>query len=92
MIDTIDAIHEQARTASGKLATFVRRLPHGETLLERLTAVLDAWVDRRRSRIALSRLNDDQLADIGLTRGRARSEASRPFWDSGFRFPDDNRS
>lgn len=92
MIDTIEPIRGLTRTGTGRLATFMRRLPHGETLFERLVAVLDAWVDRRRSRLALSRLNDDQLADVGLTRGEARNEASRPFWDSGFRFPEANRS
>ncbi|WP_275782813.1 DUF1127 domain-containing protein [Pararhizobium gei] len=35
---------------------------------------------KRRSRIALSELTDDQLADIGITPAEARREASRPYW------------
>ncbi len=38
------------------------------------------WSTRARSRRALSRLSDEQLADIGLTRHQARTEARRPFW------------
>ena len=37
--------------------------------------------ERRRSRNALRRLDDHQLADIGLSREEAEAEASRDFWD-----------
>ncbi|WP_244490272.1 MULTISPECIES: DUF1127 domain-containing protein [Rhizobium/Agrobacterium group] len=44
-----------------------------------------AWIidreDKRLSRIALSELTDDQLADIGVTPAEARREAARPFWN-----------
>ena len=46
------------------------------------------WVERaltmfdvRRTRIDLSRLSDDQLRDIGLTREQVEAELSRPVWD-----------
>ena len=42
--------------------------------------LLTAWAMRRRSRHALSQLNDWQLADVGLTRDEAAQEASRVFW------------
>jgi uncharacterized protein YjiS (DUF1127 family) len=37
--------------------------------------------EKRLSRIALSELTDDQLADIGITPKEARREAARPFWN-----------
>ena len=46
------------------------------------------WVERvltmfdvRRTRIDVSRLSDDQLCDIGLTRDDVIAEMSRPIWD-----------
>ncbi|MCF2870754.1 DUF1127 domain-containing protein [Octadecabacter sp. G9-8] len=39
------------------------------------------WDTRRRSRKHLIRLNDHLLADIGLDRLKARTEASKPFWE-----------
>lgn len=38
------------------------------------------WAHRRRSRIALSRLDDHLIRDIGLDRAACRDEAHRPFW------------
>lgn len=34
-----------------------------------------------RQRAALSRMDDAQLRDLGLTRREAETEAQRPFWD-----------
>lgn len=36
----------------------------------------------RRQRLALRRLSDHQLKDIGVTREQANSEASRGIWDA----------
>jgi uncharacterized protein YjiS (DUF1127 family) len=48
-----------------------------------ITSVL-AWVEtqleRRRSRRALLEMSDEQLKDIGISRGDAYREASRPMW------------
>ena len=53
--------------------------------LKDLCFVVIAWIvdreDKRLSRIALSELTDDQLADIGVTPAEARREAARPFWN-----------
>ena len=38
------------------------------------------WTMRHRTRAALRRLTDNELADIGLTRAQAESEAARVFW------------
>jgi uncharacterized protein YjiS (DUF1127 family) len=65
-------------------ATCVPRVPHRHSLSERLATMLfwlERQLERRRSRRALLRLNDDQLKDIGLSRADADREASRPFWD-----------
>lgn len=38
------------------------------------------WATRRRTRLALSRLEPWQLSDVGLTPEQANTEASRVFW------------
>lgn len=45
-----------------------------------IAVVFVKWEHRRKSRIALSHLDDHLLADIGLKREQAFFEASRPFW------------
>jgi len=45
-----------------------------------LLSVAAAWFERARSRDTLARMDDRMLADIGLTRAEAESEAARPFW------------
>jgi len=47
----------------------------------RLLARLSAALDVRRQRAALAALPEAMLADIGLTRDEALSEAQRPLWD-----------
>ena len=39
------------------------------------------WMRIARQRRRLARLDDRALADIGLTRHEALTEAHRPFWD-----------
>lgn len=46
-------------------------------LLERLLTMFDV----QRTRIDLSRLDDDRLRDIGLTREQVEAELSSPVWD-----------
>lgn len=45
-----------------------------------LTRRLAKWVDARRSRQALARLDGHLLRDIGLEPAAAQHEAQRPFW------------
>ncbi|WP_308462332.1 DUF1127 domain-containing protein [Mesorhizobium sp. INR15] len=44
-----------------------------------------SWIslqlERRRSRRALLEMSDEQLKDIGLSRGEAYSESVRRLWD-----------
>lgn len=56
-----------------------RKSPEG-SLLSRLGSALDRMLERRRSRFALLELSDEQLKDIGISRGEAYREGIRPFW------------
>ena len=53
--------------------------------LARVVSTLARWIDylleRRRSRLALLEMTDDQLKDIGISRCDAHREGIRPFWD-----------
>ena len=42
---------------------------------------IEALLERRRSRFALSEMTDEQLKDIGISRYDAHREAHRPFWN-----------
>ncbi|MFD1882909.1 DUF1127 domain-containing protein [Paracoccus pacificus] len=55
------------RVYTGIRANWLRRI---------LTAV-----DLRQSRLALARLSDEQLRDVGLTPEQAKAEARRSMWD-----------
>lgn len=46
--------------------------------LERILTMFDV----RKARIDLSRLSDDQLRDIGLTRDDVRAELEKPLWNA----------
>ena len=48
--------------------------------VRKLLATLAEWKMRSATRQALSRLDDRGLADVGLTRAKARVEAAKPFW------------
>lgn len=50
-------------------------------VLRSLARWIDNLLDRRRSRLALLEMTDDQLKDIGVTRCDAHREGIRPFWD-----------
>ncbi|MBP2298393.1 DUF1127 domain-containing protein [Azospirillum picis] len=50
---------------------------------ERLVMLFDrlaTWSERRRQRRALEALPDHLLADIGISRADAATEAEKPFW------------
>jgi len=62
----------------------VGRLPqkHSWPTLTPVLHTIRVWIARRSQREALGELAEDKhlLADIGLTRDRALSEAAKPFW------------
>ena len=47
-----------------------------------MTGLLKLWHFRWTSRRALAALDDDRLADIGVSRGDAMQEARKPFWQA----------
>jgi uncharacterized protein YjiS (DUF1127 family) len=48
--------------------------------LRRVREVFSLYWQNYRTRQQLSRLNADQLDDIGITVAQVRQEASQPFW------------
>ena len=60
--------------------------PRFATIASIVTLIVALWykcvgfADKQRSRRALRRLTDQQLADIGIDRFQAEREASQPFW------------
>ncbi|MEM8593029.1 MAG: DUF1127 domain-containing protein [Pseudomonadota bacterium] len=56
------------------------RIPPAAALLVMLALQITKWGQRHRSRIALNKLDDHMLRDIGLTPDQARFEADKRFW------------
>jgi uncharacterized protein YjiS (DUF1127 family) len=59
-------------TTGGRLSTF--------GMLARLAETVAVGLERRRQRVALARLDDRMLRDIGLTSADVEGEVSKPFW------------
>ncbi|MGX9143830.1 DUF1127 domain-containing protein [Mesorhizobium sp. 128a] len=57
---------------------FVSRIVH---VVRSLTHQIGALLERRRGRLALLEMTDEQLRDIGVSRGDAHREGIRRFWD-----------
>jgi uncharacterized protein YjiS (DUF1127 family) len=83
-MDTIATIRHSRAELSGQPAR-----PSGQrgfvSRLVRVVRSLARWIDylleRRRSRLVLLEMTDDQLKDIGISRCDAHREGVRPFWD-----------
>lgn len=69
--------HGQAHRPSGRRG-FVGRLVH---VLHSFAKWIDRMLERRRGRLALLEMTDEQLKDIGISRCDAHHEGLRPFWD-----------
>ncbi|MCA0940892.1 DUF1127 domain-containing protein [Yangia mangrovi] len=55
-------------------------LPPFAALALRVAVVSAQWSERRRTRLALTDLDDRLLRDVGLERSAALREARRMFW------------
>ena len=83
-MDTIATIrHSRAEllgqsTRPSSRRGFVSRLMR---VIRSLARWIDSLLERRRSRLALLEMTDDQLKDIGISRCDAHREGIRPFWD-----------
>lgn len=64
-----DCLQSEGQRQGGVLVVGLRLLGHWSAFWRRLS-----------TRKALLQLNDAQLADIGLNRAQALTEAERPFW------------
>jgi uncharacterized protein YjiS (DUF1127 family) len=71
------AFPSQTRRPSGRRG-FVSRLVW---MVSSPAKWIDTLLDRRRSRLALLEMTDDQLKDIGISRCDAHREGIRPFWE-----------
>ena len=56
------------------------RMPAASVIALRVAVAVSIWATRRRTRMALKQLSDDQLRDVGLTPGEALTESRRVFW------------
>lgn len=70
----MSAIVTIGTTSTGRRETKAYSLP-------KVIVWLEHMLERRRSRLALLEMSDEQLKDIGVSRGEAYGEASRPFWE-----------
>jgi uncharacterized protein YjiS (DUF1127 family) len=83
-MDTIDTIRHSRAELSGQSTRpadrrgFVSRLMR---VVRSLARWIDSLLERRRTRLALLEMTDDQLKDIGVSRCDAHREGIRPFWD-----------
>ncbi|RRI03588.1 DUF1127 domain-containing protein [Mesorhizobium tamadayense] len=50
-------------------------------VLHSIASQIDRMLERRRGRLALLEMTDEQLKDIGISRCDAHREGIRPIWD-----------
>jgi uncharacterized protein YjiS (DUF1127 family) len=66
------------------MSTYAPVMPRRHTTVAAWWRHCEAWyraaLERRRQRIALARLDDHLLRDIGVTQAVAAAEAAKPFW------------
>ena len=56
------------------------QLPVASTMALKFANVVVRWSDRSKQRHTLSKLSDQQLDDIGVSRTTATTEANKRFW------------
>lgn len=76
-MSTIDTIF-RGSGAREQEATMAKQ--NGRTTFTSMLGWIEIRLERRRSRRALLEMTDDQLKDIGISRGEAYQEANRPLW------------
>jgi uncharacterized protein YjiS (DUF1127 family) len=82
-MDTIDTIRYagpafRAQTDPQRRRGFVGRLVF---VLRSVAKQIDHMLERRRGRLALMEMTDEQLKDIGISRCDAHREGIRAFWE-----------
>ena len=71
-----------AMTLSSETLTTLnlRGMPIAALLAVKFAVCVTKWATRRRTRMALRKLEPWQLRDVGLTPDQAETEACRVFW------------
>lgn len=78
-MDTIDTIRYNGAELHGSARRgFMGRLT---LALVSVASQIDRMLDRRRGRLALLEMTDEQLKDIGISRCDAHREGIRRFWE-----------
>jgi uncharacterized protein YjiS (DUF1127 family) len=77
-MDTIETIRYTFGARPSGRRSYVGRLVR---VVRSLASRIGSLLERRRSRLALLEMTDDQLKDIGVSRCDAHREGLRPFWD-----------
>ncbi len=82
-MSTIDTISASGRTPTNNWSILSSHSNGGlASLPVRIFGLIEMWQARRKSRIALSRLTERELADIGISKSQAAFESNKPFWQS----------
>lgn len=82
MMSTIGAIRRKSAGVSDARGIALRKLSRSRTtVLHQILGWMLHAVAKRRSRVHLSELSDEQLLDIGVSPAQARQESKRFFWD-----------
>ncbi|MDX8521426.1 DUF1127 domain-containing protein [Mesorhizobium dulcispinae] len=76
-IDTFRYDGAELRRPSGR-RRFIDRVVF---VLGSLASQIGRMLERRRGRLALLEMTDEQLKDIGISRCDAHREGIRPFWE-----------
>ncbi|SFO79205.1 Uncharacterized conserved protein YjiS, DUF1127 family [Mesorhizobium sp. NFR06] len=82
-MDTIDTIRYVGTELQGRAEQSVRRgfVDRLVFVLGSLARLIDRMLERRRGRLALLEMTDEQLKDIGISRCDAHREGIRPVWE-----------
>ncbi|CDX11853.1 conserved hypothetical protein [Mesorhizobium sp. ORS 3324] len=82
-MDTIETIRYAGPAFRSKTDPLTHRGFVGRVMvvLHSLARQIDRMLQRRRGRLALMEMTDEQLKDIGVSRCDAHREAIRPFWE-----------
>ncbi|TPI50310.1 DUF1127 domain-containing protein [Mesorhizobium sp. B2-9-1] len=82
-MDTIDTIRHDSPAFRAQVELLARRGFAGRmaVVLRSIVRQIDRMLERRRGRLALMEMTDDQLKDIGISRCDAHREGIRAFWE-----------
>ncbi|TPJ77261.1 DUF1127 domain-containing protein [Mesorhizobium sp. B2-6-2] len=82
-MDTIDTIRYDSPVFRAQVEPLARRGFAGRmaVVFRSLARQVSHMLERRRGRLALMEMTDEQLKDIGVSRCDAHREGIRPFWE-----------